>query len=315
MPRRSLSLLLGTLLATLPAGASHAQHRGGGEDAVQRHTGKSAWIHRFLLALSIDTGLDAWQQKEAMKCRIELDFDAQHDDASSDAHEDGQPPQKPCHALHGTLTYEIDSRRMRLDLDDGLSFIVQPDAIRAWRRQTTADHEKLAREEIANETLATATALAYLIAMPLRLCEPDAQFNAGGMSTSLNLPLYSASIIVPGTMKPIDDAEDRASSRPPPNDWYIAFMTTTQPHQLHAVSYLVHDRSARATDFPKPRIVFFEEYETTDGVAIPRSWRFHQFSRVEGVGTKIGTAKILQFEFVPREKDLFEASDTALELR
>lgn len=352
MSIRSLALfalVIAGLLAA-PAAAQHDRRHGGGLNPELPVDGKpTTWVRHLLTAINEGTNIDAWETKHAMRCRIEIEYthdastdnappaddDAERVEGEAKSEGDGAEIVSPGdddeatdaaseairRVIRGEIHHDIPTRRLRFDMEDGYTYLVQPDGeIAIWSR--SPDAEPVTREDVSAEAIRGLRELGYLLVFPLRTRDEDAYFGAGLMTRQLGEDLYMGVLIAHPQQKRENTGEDEpeqtdvAASQPIPPDWYRYFVGTREPYRVRAIASLTYPREGRLRELPMPRAVTFEEYEVVEEVALPSVWSLWNYGRRTGLSEKpIGAVRVHGYEFIERDEQAIEPPATALRVK
>ena len=95
-----------------------------------------------------------------------------------------------------------------------------------------------------------------------------------------------------------------------PNDWYIVYQDPESGF-LHAAAYIVTFGSDKEKAAQNPHAIVYKDYKVVNGVPFATTWEFHRWSKENGIGDKIGEAKISDIVLFPGKDNLFEKPENS----
>lgn len=134
----------------------------------------------------------------------------------------------------------------------------------------------------------------YFLAAPYKLRDPGTRLEDRGTMMLDGKPYDAARLtFAPGT----GDS---------PDDWYLLYRDP-DTGRLHAMAYIVTygGTSAREAE-QSPHAIVYDDYRTVEGVPVPTTWRFYNWSEDGGLeGNPIGEMDLDNPRFVEPEPDDF----------
>lgn len=177
-------------------------------------------------------------------------------------------------AVDGTMTFETNGPRARLDLARGGTILY--DGETCWLSPATLEMPR-ARFHVLTWMWFTA-----------------APFKLGGEGVHLAVsdaerPTTGSYFFAHQTFA--SDAGDT------PDDWYDIWIDR-ETHRVAAMGYIVtYGRSLDEAN-AEPHAIAYHDFETVDGVTLATRWTFHDYSRETGVGERLlGTGSLSDLRF------------------
>lgn len=185
--------------------------------------------------------------------------------------------------LEARMLMRPDTSGVRLELEDG--GVAVWDGESAW----VAPDTELDRARFHLLTWP------YFLAAPMKLRDPGTELSIVGRRW-MGDQLYDAAKLT--FEQGVGDS---------PDDWYIVYRQA-ETGRVEAMAYIVTYGGKSAEEAgEEPHVVTFEDFEEIDGVELPTTWRFWNWSAKDGiVGEEpIGEAKLSDVEFVEPEPGAF----------
>lgn len=184
--------------------------------------------------------------------------------------------------VEGTLLFDPHRDRVRIEQRGGILLVF--DGSRAWVSPDTAQFRG-ARFHLRTWT--------YFLAAPFKLRDPGARLVEMG-----SLPLLGKDY--PAARLTFDSGVGDT-----PEDWYVLYRDP-QTNYLAAMAYIVTYGKDREHAEVDPHVVVFQDFTSTDGVALPTRWTFHHWKQETGAqGEPIGHVRLKNIRFVELEDSAF----------
>lgn len=187
--------------------------------------------------------------------------------------------------LNGKVSMTTNSSRVRLDKSDGTTLIYNGENLYISPDSTQAEG---ARFDIFTWQ--------YFFAMPFKLTDPGTVWEVQKSRILDSIKYETAKL----SFKPnIGDS---------PDDWYIVYKDP-ETNRLKAAAYIVTYGREKEKAEENPHAIVYSAYQMIDDVAIATTWSFHNWNEKDGIGEKLGEAKLSDIRFFDAEKDFFKAPD------
>ncbi|NUP88503.1 MAG: hypothetical protein HUU25_01635 [Candidatus Sumerlaeia bacterium] len=234
-------------------------------------SGAPATAEEFAGAIERAHGIDAWRSHRAVEASIEVIFGGET-------------------RLHGVMTFETQSMRVRIDQHSGTRLVFDGD--RAWVSPGTADFDS-ARFHLLTWP--------YFLAVPFKLRDPGTHIELSGERDLGGVPHPTARLTFdPG----VGDA---------PDDWYLLYRDPGSD-LLHAMAYIVTYYGRPAEGEEEVHAIVYDGCVDFEGVTLSTRWRFHDWSEAEGIrGDPIGHVRITRLRFVDPPAGFFDRPADARE--
>lgn len=186
--------------------------------------------------------------------------------------------------VEGTLTSDIYGGKVRIDLDNGTSFIF--DGQEAWTSP--------AKSEAQGGRFHVLT-WSYFLLAPFKLQDEGSQLEDLGKRP------YREGKSLPAARLTFD-----AGTGDSPDDWYVVYRN--QDHQLESMAYIVTFGKDLSAAEKEPHAVTYHAPVTVDGVTFSSQWSFWNWSEDKGIeGDAIGRVELSGIQFVTPAADTFKA--------
>ena len=87
-----------------------------------------------------------------------------------------------------------------------------------------------------------------------------------------------------------------------PEDWYILYKHP-EYDRLDAMAYIVTYSKPQEEAEKKPHAIVYEDYQVVDGVPLPMTWKFYNWSEEQSIyGDPIGEVTLSSLSFLPARK-------------
>jgi hypothetical protein len=217
-------------------------------------------------------GAENWRTQKALSAELALEFS------------DGT-------GLEGTLTYDIQGRRVRFEVTDGPLLVF--DGNRAWvaPADTEFPHARF-----------NLRAWPYLLALPFTLRDTGVSVEPLGLKKFEHALCQAARVtFAPG-------------SRDTPEDWYLLFLEPASS-RVRAAAYIVTYGRSRDEAEKAARVVRYESYTRLDGAIVATHWSFFDWSveRSAAGAAPVGHATLRGARFVEPEDGAFDRPADARE--
>lgn len=189
--------------------------------------------------------------------------------------------------LDGKVSMTTNSTMVRLDKTDGTSIIYDGEGV--FITPESASDEG-ARFDIFTWQ--------YFFAMPFKLTDPGTVWEEQENRVLDSVDYETAKL----TFKTnVGDS---------PDDWYVVYKDP-ETNRLKAAAYIVTFSKSKEKAEEEPHAIVYSDFKTVENVSFATSWSFHNWSKEEGFGEKLGEASISNLEFFEPEKDYFEVPSDA----
>lgn len=136
----------------------------------------------------------------------------------------------------------------------------------------------------------TALTWPYFLCAPFKLSDPGTKLEPKGEATLMDTTFSTVKLTF---------AEKVGDS---PDDWYLLYRDDTSG-LLQAMAYIVtYYQSAEEAE---PHAISYHNFTEVDGVQFPTEFRFWNWSEAEGLGKRLGTARLGGFRFMKTDKFTF----------
>lgn len=190
--------------------------------------------------------------------------------------------------LNAKITSLTNSSKIRIDKKDGVKLVYDGSEVYLCP-ETTSD--KGARFDMFTWQ--------YFFAMPFKLTDPGTNWESLAAKKQDNLE-YPAGRLTFG--ENIGDA---------PDDWYVIYQDP-ETNLLYAAAYIVTFGSEVEKANQNPHAIVYSKYKTIDDIKIATHWEFHKWNEKDGIGKKIGEAKLSNIVFFEAEPELFEKPEKSM---
>jgi hypothetical protein len=138
----------------------------------------------------------------------------------------------------------------------------------------------------------------YFLAAPFKLQDEGSQVADGGEQK------------LDGTAEPTVRMTFGENVGDAPDDWYLIWKDDAG--RLEALAYIVTYFPGRE---PSPSVAMYDEFMDVDGVAMPKSISFYNWSEADGItGEAKGRVEVRSLEFVEAPEKAFEAPADSVEV-
>lgn len=193
--------------------------------------------------------------------------------------------------LNGLLTLTTDSRKGRLELENGARIYYSDDKV-----------YHSAGLEGSAATRFDAYTWAYFFLFPYKLSDEGTQWAERSIDALAGETYYRQKLTFsPGT----GDAAD---------DWYIVY-TDTSTHRIEIAAYIVTASKSLAEASKDPHAIEYLNYKEVEGIPIAHNWRFWRWRENEGLSKQLGYAELSDFKFIRPKSDFFSLSPDLMETK
>jgi len=214
--------------------------------------------------LSNKHGWTIWRNKSALQADFAIEFP-------------GQP------AMEGTMIYDINRGRSRIDLKDGPTLVF--DGQKAWVSPAGAKFAGARFNLLTWPLLLTAS---------VRLQEPQIS------ATDYQQKLFQG--------EPCDSFRIafKKSAVAMPSEWYRVY-GGQQDREIRGISFMTKEADGGPSGSQhRQRAVSFADFQKVEGVSLPTTWKFWNSDDLHGAdGDQIGKATITNMKFIPATDDAF----------
>lgn len=217
-------------------------------------------------------GMAAYRSKQALQTGILVEFEGRK-------------------SLEGTLLFEIDSERSRIETSDGQVLVW--DGEEAWVGPNALGEPvfRAARFHLRTWT--------YFLALPMKLRDAGAHLADAGSMPFDGRRLPAARLTFGET---VGDT---------PDDWYLVHVDPATS-RVAGLAYIVTYFASKEKAEEEPHAIVYEEYREIDGVALSTKWAFKNWSEEQGIhGEPLGRAVLTDARFVTPPPDAFLRPDGA----
>jgi hypothetical protein len=130
----------------------------------------------------------------------------------------------------------------------------------------------------------------YFLCAPFKLSDPNTHLEPKGRAT-LRDTTYSTAKLT------FDDGVGDS-----PDDWYLLYRDDASG-LLRAMAYIVTYH--QSVEEAEPHAISYHHFTEVDGVQFPTEFRFWSWSEAEGLGKRLGTARLGGFRFIKTDKFTF----------
>lgn len=141
----------------------------------------------------------------------------------------------------------------------------------------------------------------YFFAMPFKLTDPGTvweEFTARKLD-SLQYPSSKLTF--------------KSNTGDSPDDWYVVYQDE-ETKLLKAAAYIVTFGKEKSKAEENPHAIVYSDYKTVENISFATTWSFHNWDEENGLGDKIGEAKISNIQFFQPESNYFEIPENSKEV-
>lgn len=89
-----------------------------------------------------------------------------------------------------------------------------------------------------------------------------------------------------------------------PDDWYVIY-SHPETNLIDYAGYIVTANKSLEAAEAYPHAIGYEDYKSIDGIPVPHSWKYYEWTKEKGLGKEIGFANLSNVEFVDEDASTF----------
>lgn len=136
----------------------------------------------------------------------------------------------------------------------------------------------------------------YFLAAPYKFKDPGAKVDTMGAHPLFDTQMPAAKMVF---TEAVGDT---------PDDWYVLYRNP-ENDRLRGMAYIVTFGTTVEDASAEPHLIAYEDYQDIEGIPVPFTWTFWNWSQEEGEKDQIGEVKISNFSFVEVEDEVFQTPE------
>ncbi|MUP46359.1 hypothetical protein E0K83_11450 [Gramella sp. BOM4] len=189
--------------------------------------------------------------------------------------------------LNGEVSMLTNSTKVRLDKNNGTTVIYDGEQV-----YITPDTANVAGARFDIFTWQ------YFFAMPFKLTDPGTVWEDPKKHLLDSLEYDAAKLSFESS---IGDS---------PDDWYVVYQDP-ETSRLKAAAYIVTYSKDQEEAEKDPHAIVYSDYTMLGGVAFATKWNFHNWSQENGLGEKLGEARISNIRFFKPDEKTFKVPENS----
>lgn len=191
--------------------------------------------------------------------------------------------------LNGRMTFLTNSTRGKIELNDGTAIYFYGSEV---FHSPDLKNEKAVRFD--------AYTWMYFLLLPSKIGDDGAVLKDLGQ-LQLNDVAYNAQHL--SFKGDVGDA---------PDDWYVIY-SHPETSLIDYAGYIVTANKSLEAAEADPHAIGYEDYKTIDGIPVPHSWKYYEWTKEKGLGKEIGFANLSNVEFVDVDASTFAIPERFIE--